>query len=119
MDDQKVTLESELHEPQELQQALKRALGADVTLSTERSPSAFRVDPTVLVALIQAGSAVLVPLITAMVSLATRKKSHVVRVEAADGSHVDIPTTADGAAVEAALAHVGRSNVVRVTLREP
>jgi len=119
MDEQRVAIESELHEPEDLRSALERTLGASVTLTVERSESPFRVDPTVLIALIQGGATALAAVISAIATIVAKQdKTRIVLVQAEDGTTVEVPARSDDASVRTALALLGDRRVVRITLRE-
>jgi hypothetical protein len=114
---EKIVIDSELHDPAELRAALEAKVGDKVSFSTEPSGSTFRTDPTILVALITAGSVILAALIKAVGALPARRP-RVIRVETSGGHYVDVPADADEVAITAALGGLGPQPVVRIVLRQ-
>lgn len=117
---QTIVLESDAHAPAELEAALRGQLAAtDVQLEIRPSDSPFRVDPTILVALISAGASALAALITGAFALAAREKTPSgVRIETEDGLVVELPGTTRPEGIAEIVGRVRGRAVRRIRIEE-
>lgn len=104
-----VVIESELHDTQQLRAALS---AKQIPLSDQPSASGYRMDPTVLAAIVTGGAAIIAAIVQVLAALpAVRKRT--IRIETADGEWVEI-TPGDAATIEARVAGL---TVVRISVR--
>lgn len=115
--DLRIEIESEFSPSGELATLLQTAIPANVAAVTvEQRDAAFRLEPSIVIALIAAGGNTLVALVAGL--LATRKggKSTVVRIEKADGTKIEFPGEWTPAQIKEALAEVSPPTVQRIRL---
>lgn len=122
MDSQAVVLISDFHSSRELRDALATAAQPSpvegLSLELQKQASPYRIEPTVLVAIISGAATVIPALVAALLLLLRREKSvpGMVRITEKDGSTIEIPADADADQVARILAAVQPARVCEVLL---
>jgi hypothetical protein len=99
----RISIESDFSQVRELATQLQSAVPSGVaSFEIERQESEFRLEPTVLVALITAGGTVLSALITGLLTTSKGRKSNVV-IETANGTKVELPGDSTPEQIQQAL----------------
>jgi hypothetical protein len=110
-----IIIESELHSPAELKEAL--TLDPTVTATKELPESSFRMDPTVLVALIGGSAQVLGAVIAAVAALPAKKKPGSppkARIWLSDGRSVEVPADLAPERVKSLVALLENKDAARI-----
>lgn len=114
-----VIIESEFHHAGELRDVLGASEQSELDLEIRQTDSAFRFEPTVLVAIISGGFTVVTTLITTLLPLLRKPEtaSGVITVETAQGARVEVPAGTSADEVERLIA-LAEGRVTRITIED-
>jgi len=116
-----IIIESEYHRTPELERALQDVVqhaAEPITLEVRKQDAAFRLEPTILVALIGGGFKVLIELTKGILQLANRSDASngVIRIEDSEGNLLEVPANTPVERVQDLLEAVRGRTVSQIML---
>jgi hypothetical protein len=118
--DTRVAIESEFAPAGDLAAQLQNAVPPDVaSFQVEDRDATFRLEPTIVVAIVTAGGTALSALIAGLLTTARNGKSATVVIERADGTRVELPGTWTADQIRQAVETLSAPSVRRIKLLEP